>query len=200
MPKTKPQVRKEIRELLAFKSTHDLQNESDKICSAFLQTSFYKESDAILSYMPMQREASPLAVTQAALKDGKLLALPRVVPNTSMMDFYLIKKDIPLQDQLTKGAWDIDEPSACCENIFPLIGKLKKMTVIVPGLAFTKDGQRLGHGKGFYDIYISRLLERAGQAGTRVTLAGLCFACQLVPSLPVEEHDIRMDLMLTSLL
>ncbi|MBQ1593805.1 MAG: 5-formyltetrahydrofolate cyclo-ligase, partial [Treponema sp.] len=157
----------------------------------------YKESDAILSYMPMPKEASPLSITEAALKDGKALALPRVLPNTSIMDFYLIKKDLPLQSQLTKGSWNIDEPSACCENFLPLVGKFNKITVIVPGVAFTKDGLRLGHGKGFYDIYIKRLLEKCRETESSVTLAGLCFDFQLLPELPCESHDIKMNLILS---
>ena len=197
MPKTKPQVRKEIRELLASKCAQDLASQSNKICSAFLQTKFYKEADAILSYMPMPKEASPHSITEAALKDGKTVALPRVVPNSNTMDFYLIKKDVPLQSQLTKGSWNIDEPSACCENIFPLVGKFKKITVIVPGVAFTKDGLRLGHGKGFYDIYIKRLLEKCRETESSVTLAGLCFDFQLLPELPCESHDIKMNLILS---
>ncbi|MBP5577405.1 MAG: 5-formyltetrahydrofolate cyclo-ligase [Treponema sp.] len=197
MPKTKPQIRKEIRELLASKSALELQAESNKICQKFLQTSLYKESDAILSYMPMQKEASPLLITEAALKDGKALALPRVVPNTNIMDFYLIKKDIPLQSQLTLGAWNIQEPSVCSENFFPLVGKFKRITVIVPGVAFTKEGVRLGHGKGFYDIYINRLLQKCKETESRVTLAGLCFGFQLLPFVPCEEHDVKMDLMLS---
>lgn len=197
MPKTKPQIRKEIREVLASKSAQELNDESNRICSAFLQTKFYKEADAILSYMPMPKEASPLCITEAALKDGKALALPRVVPNSNIMDFYLIKKDLPLQSQLTKGAWNIDEPSACCENIFPLLGKFKKINVIVPGVAFTKEGERLGHGKGFYDIYIKRLLEKCRETEIAVTLAGLCFDFQLLPELPCESHDIKMNLILS---
>ena len=197
MPKTKPQIRKEIRELLASKSAQELNDESNRICSAFLQTKFYKEADAILSYMPMPKEASPLSITEAALKDGKTVALPRVLPNTSIMDFYLIKKDVPLQSQLTKGAWNIDEPSACCENFFPLIEKFKKISVIVPGVAFTKEGVRLGHGKGFYDIYIKRLLEKCHETESSVTLAGLCFGFQLLPELPCESHDIKMNLILS---
>ena len=197
MPKTKPQVRKEIRELLASKCAQDLASQSNKICSAFLQTRLYKESDAILSYMPMPKEASPLSITEAALKDGKALALPRVLPNTSIMDFYLIKKDLPLQSQLTKGSWNIDEPSPCCENFLPLVGKFKKITVIVPGVAFTKEGLRLGHGKGFYDIYIKRLLEKCRETESSVTLAGLCFDFQLLPELPCESHDIKMNLILS---
>ncbi|MBO4386424.1 MAG: 5-formyltetrahydrofolate cyclo-ligase [Treponema sp.] len=196
MPKTKPQIRKEIRELLASKSAQELNDESNRICAAFLQTKFYKEADAILSYMPMPKEASPLCITEAALKDGKALALPRTVPNTNIMDFYLIKKDIPLQNQLTQGAWNIEEPSDSCENFFPHIGKFKRIAVIVPGVAFTKEGLRLGHGKGFYDIYIERLLQKCKEKESRVKLLGLCFGFQLLPFVPCEEHDVKMDLML----
>ncbi|WP_294430650.1 5-formyltetrahydrofolate cyclo-ligase [uncultured Treponema sp.] len=65
--------------------------------------------------------------------------------------------------------------------------------VIVPGVAFTKGGKRLGHGKGFYDIYINRLR----QAGIKPNLCGICLPCQLVEELPTEEHDILMDEVLT---
>jgi len=197
MPTTKPQVRKEIRDILNSADEEELELQSKKICSSFLESRLYKESDAILSYMPMPKEASPLSITEAAIKDGKALALPRVVPNSNTMDFYLIKKDVPLQSQLTKGSWNIDEPSACCENIFPLLGKFKRMTVIVPGVAFTKEGVRLGHGKGFYDIYIKRLLEKCRETESSVTLAGLCFDFQLLPELPCESHDIKMNLILS---
>ncbi|MCR5318927.1 MAG: 5-formyltetrahydrofolate cyclo-ligase [Treponema sp.] len=196
MPKTKVQIRKEIRDILNSADEEELELQSKKICSTFLESRLYKESDAILSYMPMQKEASPLSITGAAIKDGKLLALPRVVPNTSNMDFYLIKKDLPLKSQLTKGAWNIEEPSPCCENFLSLAGKCKRITMIVPGVAFTKDGMRLGHGKGFYDIYIKRLLEEAGKVSAKVTLAGLCFDFQLLPFIPCEDHDARMDLIL----
>jgi 5-formyltetrahydrofolate cyclo-ligase len=62
--------------------------------------------------------------------------------------------------------------------------------VLVPGLAFTRDGHRLGRGGGFYD----RLL--AGRAKEAVKI-GICFELQLVESLPVEPHDIVLDLVVS---
>ena len=61
--------------------------------------------------------------------------------------------------------------------------------MLVPGVAFTKDGKRLGHGKGFYDIYI----ERMKKAGLNPYLCGICLPCQLVEDIPTDEHDILMD-------
>ena len=60
--------------------------------------------------------------------------------------------------------------------------------VIVPGVAFTADGRRLGHGKGYYDRFL---------VGTTAHTVGACFAEQLVDELPVEPHDVRLDRVLS---
>jgi 5-formyltetrahydrofolate cyclo-ligase len=61
---------------------------------------------------------------------------------------------------------------------------------IVPGVAFCADGRRLGNGWGYYD----RLLAGVGSTAVKV---GLAFDCQLLPWLPSQEHDVRMDLVVT---
>lgn len=60
---------------------------------------------------------------------------------------------------------------------------------IIPGLAFDLSGGRMGHGKGYYD----RLLPRMANA----RLVGLAFACQVVPTVPREAHDVQLDALLT---
>ncbi len=59
--------------------------------------------------------------------------------------------------------------------------------VLVPGLAFDARGCRLGRGGGYYD----RFLETLGRP--RPILCGVCFACQIVPEIPWEPHDARVD-------
>lgn len=61
--------------------------------------------------------------------------------------------------------------------------------ILVPGLAFTRDGRRLGRGGGFYDRWL------ATQSG--IPTLGICFSCQLVDALPIEMHDVRLDAILT---
>ena len=58
--------------------------------------------------------------------------------------------------------------------------------MIVPGVVFTPDGMRCGRGKGFYDKYLSR-------KGFRAYTIGVCFPCQIVESIPIEEHGKRLD-------
>lgn len=62
--------------------------------------------------------------------------------------------------------------------------------IIVPGLAFTAAGQRLGQGGGWYDRFLPRL--RVGCA-----TIGVCFAPQLVTELPTEPHDVVLDVVIT---
>lgn len=64
--------------------------------------------------------------------------------------------------------------------------------IVVPGVAFTAEGARMGRGKGFYDKYLS-------QAGFRAVKIGVCYAHQLVPVLPVEAHDVAMDRVVTDI-
>lgn len=64
--------------------------------------------------------------------------------------------------------------------------------IVVPGVAFTAEGARMGRGKGFYDKYLS-------QAGFRAAKIGVCYAHQLVPVLPVEAHDVAMDRVVTDI-
>ena len=63
--------------------------------------------------------------------------------------------------------------------------------IVLPGAAFTRDGRRLGYGGGFYDTLL------AGPARD-VPLAGVCFPCQLLDDLPVEPHDKKADMVVTS--
>lgn len=58
--------------------------------------------------------------------------------------------------------------------------------ILVPGLAFTLKGHRLGHGAGYYDRFLAGLLPS-------VPTAGICFTCQLADELPVEMHDIPVQ-------
>lgn len=64
--------------------------------------------------------------------------------------------------------------------------------ILVPGLAFDSGGNRLGQGGGWYD----RTLERARHKGAPLVI-GVAFECQIVPSVPHENHDARMDYLVT---
>ena len=84
--------------------------------------------------------------------------------------------------QLTLGTFGILEPDAAS----PEIPVCEIDVFLCPGLAFARDGHRLGRGRGFYD----RALSHARPDASRL---GVCFDFQLVPDTYSELHDIRMD-------
>jgi len=102
------------------------------------------------------------------------IVLPRV--EGEEMDFYDYRPE-----ELASGSFGILEPQRgipCDPGEIDL--------VIVPGVAFTRSGCRLGRGRGYYDKYLSR-------SGFRAAKIGVCYLHQLVGELPVEPHDVRMD-------
>ena len=80
------------------------------------------------------------------------------------------------------GAFGIAEPGPAAEECLPQEIDL----VVVPGVAFTADGARMGRGRGYYDRYLS-------QPALRATKVGVCYAHQLCDGLPTEPHDVAMD-------
>ncbi len=85
--------------------------------------------------------------------------------------------------ELKKGRFGIPEPA---EPVFAAEDELD--LILVPGVAFDRVGRRVGHGGGFYD----RLLPQY-----RVSRAGICFDFQCLGAVPAEEHDIRMNWVVT---
>ncbi len=123
---------------------------------------------------------------------SKRVVVPRVEGDT--MRFYDYRPDA-----LVRGAFGIDEPSVAgmgasdcaaagslAEAVVRECPPEKLDLVVVPGVAFTRGGARLGRGRGYYDRYLSL-------PGLRAFCVGVCFAHQLVDALPVEPHDRAMD-------
>ena len=118
------------------------------------------------------------ACTDRAARDERLLANILALPayksaEGSRMDFFRI--DAP--EALAPGAFGILEPPALPERRFM---RPDKAICFVPGLAFTRQGNRLGWGKGYYDTFLSEM---------PVCTVGLCYDFQLVEFLPAEVHD-----------
>ncbi len=85
---------------------------------------------------------------------------------------------------LATGRYGIGEPVGTDFTDYAAID-----LVIVPGVAFDRQGNRLGRGKGYYDRLLPRL--------TQARKLGICFPYQLVNDIPTDAHDIRMDEIIT---
>lgn len=94
--------------------------------------------------------------------------------------------------QTEANAWGIREPlptlALVAKKDFPA-----RTAILVPGLAFCKDGRRLGRGKGFYDRYLSELLAANPAFAGRGKICGYCMARQIMDNVPTEEDDVRVQ-------
>jgi 5-formyltetrahydrofolate cyclo-ligase len=113
---------------------------------------------------------------------GRTLCYPRI--RGRELDFYSVSGPWTLE----KSVYGLREPSEEAVRIKP--GELD--LVIVPGMAFTRCGIRLGRGGGFYDRFLGNM-----GTGARAVRMGVCFEWQLLDRIPEEPHDSRMDLVVT---
>ena len=104
------------------------------------------------------------------------------------MEFYQLKNHLPYEQQVVRGNYGIREPITGLSKY----EDSAKTLVIVPGLAFTRTGQRLGRGKGFYDRFLAQLNPQ------QFVFMGVCYQCQILEQIPTEETDIQLDFLLTS--
>jgi 5-formyltetrahydrofolate cyclo-ligase len=139
----------------------------------------------VLAYASFGSEVDTGPLLRAVLAAGKALVLPRVNRASRMLDLYRV--DDPA-GQLEPGTWGIPEPRpATCPPA--ALGEVE--LVVVPGVAFDVRGGRLGYGAGYYD----RLL-RGLAAGAPPLVAG-AFDVQVVPEVPMDAHDRRLDRVVT---
>tara|TARA_B100000073_G_scaffold347844_1_gene363602 strand:+ start:3192 stop:3770 length:579 start_codon:yes stop_codon:yes gene_type:complete len=133
------------------------------------------------SYLPFRNEFSTNLLNDELTRLGFKLSLPCVNENNSSMIFrsYNSNKD------LVSNTYGIMEPSEESDEVMPSI-------IIVPLVAFSLTGYRLGYGGGYYDRYIAKNLENKDF----VTI-GLGFSFQLYDELPYEKHDQKLDWILT---
>ncbi len=136
----------------------------------------FRNAKSIGAYYSIGSEVRTEEVLQEIWNHGINLALPRVEANEIVFRKILKISDIQL------GNFSIMEPKDRCDPINNLD------IVLVPAIALSRDGYRLGYGFGFYDRYLY------GKKSTKIALS---YAKQVVKSLPHENHDMRMDFIVT---
>ncbi len=174
----KNHLRKEAKEKRS--SVENKEELSEKIGAKLFSLESYKSCKKLFAYFSYPQEVSTKRIIEKALTDGKKVALPRC-ENENKMTYYYIESETELEEGNFNG---ILEPKPNGEKAFPD----EETLVIVPALAFGKDGSRLGHGRGFYDRFLAR-----GNFKT----AGLCFGKLLFSALPEDEFDRRVSLVIT---
>jgi len=165
-------------EVLAKRKAHPSEEREIKshiIRQELINLPEFKKAKVVAFYLPVNGEVDTLEMIKWAHQEGKEVCVP--VIHNSRMHFVVYE---PV-DELKKGKYNIPEP----------VGKDEKHhidMVVVPGVAFDREGHRIGMGKGYYDKYLE------DKACVNV---GICFGFQLVDKLPRDEHDVPMNIIIT---
>ncbi|MBI2101907.1 5-formyltetrahydrofolate cyclo-ligase [Candidatus Woesearchaeota archaeon] len=173
----KAQLKKSIVEKRNSLSTGDILQKSSQICKNLFNLEQYKKSKVVMFFVSFDNEVDTHEIIKDALKN-KTVAVPKVVQReiepSVIIDFY----------NLAPAKFGILEPVGLMKIAYKNID-----IVLVPGIAFDREGHRIGYGFGYYDKFLKKV--------PKAVKIGLCFDFQVVDKVPREEHDVPVDLIVT---
>ncbi len=175
----KNQIRKEMKSIRAAMSKAEVLQKSKAAAECFIKSEIYKKAETIMLYMPLGNETDTSEIIRAAFADRKRIVLPVTDGETGIITPFFYDKDTVLE----KGGFSVTEPKNA-----RLAEKSDIDVVIVPGIAFDESGARVGFGKGCYDMFL---------AGMTAVKVGYCYEFQLCEKISADEHDIKMDCIVT---
>ena len=173
----KKELRRQIRDRKRAMTETEIVEKSEKLGALFAASPLYQSAKTIYGYLPYNQEVRTIPMLEQALKDGKRVAVPKVIGDEMI---FIFMDDL---SKVEKGYAGIPEPVAngpAADDPHAL--------VLMPGLAFDPQGHRIGYGGGFYDKFLASEPEHP-------TLA-LCYDFQMLPHLQTEAFDIPVDCVL----
>ena len=179
----KREMRQRISAAIARMSPGDRRERSVRAQERLVETPQFTESRAVLLYHPLPGEIDTCGLISHALAAGKRVALPRTFPHTHTMEAVQVRD---LATDLFCGPYGAKEP----RDGLPVIAAGEIDLVVVPGRAFDEYGHRLGRGAGYYDRYL-------GSSDFRGISVALAFDCQILDSIPCQEHDVPVQCVIT---
>ena len=170
----KKQLRSMIREKKRAMTPEQIEKASARLRELFAQTQEYKNAKTIYGYLPYNQEVRTVPMLEQALRDGKKVAVPKVYGDQMR---FIYMTDL---SQVAAGYAGIPEPVAD-----EPVADDPTALVLMPGLAFDKEGHRIGYGGGFYDRFLC-------DEPNHPTVA-LCYEFQMLPKVETEEFDSPVD-------
>jgi 5-formyltetrahydrofolate cyclo-ligase len=180
---SKTEMRKRLRSALAAMTDEQRHDASVNVCNRVMALEAFDHAATVMVYMPIANEVDVTPIALRCFRTGKSLCVPKV-------DW--IRREIaPVEvTSLDDRVMDCDEHGVRVPKqgkpVHPGIIDL----VIVPGLGFDPQGNRLGRSAGYYDRFLSRLKPST-------TTVGVAFDQQIVDKVPTQSHDVAVHVVVT---
>ena len=211
---TKSEIRSFVKGLVRGISVEERTRFSEALKEEVVGLECWRSAKEVMLFFSLPDEVDMLPLIRAALAEQKRIYLPRVIatqvsrgvdvckvaegntlPKKStlpagntvsgeemILEVRELAQMLP-SEQLAPGRWGIWEPT----DEAPLLSDYSRLDlVVVPGVAFSSDGKRLGRGKSFYDRFLPLV--------PRAAFVGVCYPCQVVEQIPADPWDIGMDI------
>ena len=180
----KKEIRKKILKDRRAMESGQVAEKSARIYEALIGLEEFKNADTVGLYLSFDNEVDTFRLLRHIKEEGKKI----VVTYTDSKSLVLIPLYVnDIENDFVEGPWGYLEPK---------LDELEKAEekdidfVIVPGVAFDQGRNRVGFGKGYYDKYLSKLRADA-------VTAAMAYEYQVLDCLPVEDHDIKMKMIVT---
>lgn len=207
---TKSEIRSFVKGLVRGISVEERARFSEALKEEVVGLECWRSAKEVMLFCSLPDEVDMLPLIKAALAEQKRIYLPRVIAtkvsrdvdvcevaegntlpkestlpagNTVSCEEMILEVRELAPGQLALGRWGIWEPT----DEAPLLSDYSRLDlVVVPGVAFSSDGKRLGRGKSFYDRFLPLV--------PRAAFVGVCYPCQVVEQIPADPWDIGMDI------
>lgn len=178
----KRRLRMLLRQQRRALSAQAVRKNSRRITARLCVRAMFRQARQILLYSPDDNEVDTEGLWQEARRRGITVYYPRVTADKQQVEFVRRHDSQPL----IPGVFDILVPPG--EDMLTTVTQTD--LILIPGVGFDPTGHRLGRGRGYYDRALKGVLAGALRVG-------LAHECQVVPRLPVDPHDERVDCIVT---
>ncbi len=180
----KQSLRKQLLIKRSTLSPEYILDNSKKIVENLINLDIYQRSTNIMLYIATQDEVQTQEIIESAQKDKKRIFVPLIIRRDNALLPSLV---IDFEEELVQGVLGIYQPKKEFYRIYP---PSTLDLVIVPGVAFTIHGHRLGRGGGYYDHFLSQLESKTHSIA-------LSFEMQVFDEIPLDDHDMPVDYIVT---
>ena len=180
----KKALRKKIISLRDQLLPEEITAKSSLIAAGLYNLLAYRDAGSVMFFITFGTEVDTRPMVEETIKRGKLALAPKALPETREL---IPSRVLDWDSDLVPGAYNIPEPGE--DTIRPVKPETIDL-LIVPGVAFDLKGNLLGYGGGYYDRFFPLLKKQT-------PLVALVFDLQILPEIPVDEWDRRVDIIIT---
>ena len=180
----KADLRKEMLQLRKNMETRDVSSFSNKIISAIMELPEFINSKNIMLYLSFNKEVNTYPLARWCLDNGKTVIAPYCIQSKREIVPYIITN---LIGDLTKSTFGVMEPK---QDILEKVNIEDIDLIIVPGVVFDENCNRIGFGAGYYDRFLPKKLKNT-------PAIGIAYDYQIIDKVPTNEYDVPLDYIIT---